>query len=37
MNGKEVKGRAIRVDFAKENPEKMNRENNEETSEEASE
>lgn len=28
MNGKELRGRAIRVDFAKENPEKMNRENN---------
>lgn len=26
MNEKEVKGRAIRVDFARENPEKMNKE-----------
>ena len=26
MNGKELKGRAIRVDSAKENPEKMNKE-----------
>lgn len=31
MDWQEVKGRAIRVDFAKENPEKMNRENNTET------
>lgn len=37
MDWKEVKWRAIRVDFAKENPEKMNRENNQEISEEVSE
>jgi RNA recognition motif-containing protein len=35
MNGKEVKGRAIRVDFAKENPEKMNKEHANESESEA--
>lgn len=37
MDGVEVKGRAIRVDFARENPEKMNAQNTEETSEEVTE